>query len=326
MRLRSERYVATFLDPRRGFAPARVPAEVRWDPLTGRSCRLLPEGTIPRPAAHDLRELDARTRPGCPFCGEALARETPRLPPELHAEGRIRCGEAVLFPNLVPYAPWSSVSVYSPDRHLLPLAAITPRLLADNLRTQAEFARTVLGHDPAASWISVNANHLPPSGSSIFHPHLQGTAAPWPTTAQRELADVPAATLREYVDAERGGERSLGSSDGVDWVAAWAPAGIGEVRAFALDAGSVAELTPELLEALAAGAVRVLRAYAELGFESFNLALTGRPLVLRLAARAYFGDAGRSDVMWLERLHGDVATDLHPERLAERVQAALTDF
>ena len=42
---------------------------------------------------------------------------TPRLRDEIAPEGRIRRGEAVLFPNLLPYAKHSSVSVYGPDRH-----------------------------------------------------------------------------------------------------------------------------------------------------------------------------------------------------------------
>jgi UDPglucose--hexose-1-phosphate uridylyltransferase len=308
VRLRSERYDATFLDPRQDFATAQVPLEVRWDPLTGRTTRLLPEGSIPPPALHDLEELAEQTRATCPFCADAIERETPRFPPELLPEGRIRRGEAVLFPNLVPYAPWSSVSVYSPERHRLALDELTPTLLADNLATQVEFGRAV-----AQEWFSINANHLPPAGSSVFHPHLQGAAGAVPTNAQRELAEAPVA---EYVALERDGERHIASRGGVDWFASFAPAGIGEVRAFALDA----ELDHTLAGELARGIVDVLQAYAELGFESFNFALTGSPPTLRMVARAYFGPARRSDVMWSERLHGEVATDLAPERLAVLVR------
>lgn len=303
MKLRSERFVATFLDPRQEFAAVEVPVEVRFDPLTGRSARLLPEGSIPAPALHDLDELAEQTRATCPFCTDALERETPRFP---WGDGRIRRGEAVLFPNLVPYAPWSSVSVYSPDRHRLALDEITPALLADNLAAQVEFGRAV-----AQEWFSINANHLPAAGSSIFHPHLQGAASPVPTNAQRELAESPVA---DYLALERNGERHIASRDGVDWFASFAPEGIGEVRAFlpALDEEHTAEL--------ARGVVDVLQVYAELGFESFNLALTGPPWILRLVARAYFGAAERSDVMWSERLHDEVATDLAPERLAALVR------
>jgi len=43
MELRRERVTAELLDPRVGFERVRLPLEIRWDPLTGQSCRLLLE-------------------------------------------------------------------------------------------------------------------------------------------------------------------------------------------------------------------------------------------------------------------------------------------
>ena len=323
--------VSVYLDPRKGFAETRVPFEVRWDPLTGQSCRLLPEGSIPPPARHDLERLAEETRPNCPFCGAALEKQTPRFPLGVVAEGRIRVGESALFPNLVPYAKWGSVSVYSPERHLLPIEQITSMLLADNLRAQVAFAQAVLAHDPASSWISINANHLPPSGSSIFHPHLQGTADPRPTTVQRLLSELPGSTIRSYLEAERdSGERHIASSGRVDWLAGFAPIGPAEIRAIVSGARSPEQLDDAAVEELAHGLVAALCVYALLGFESFNLALYGSPpsrggehLILRLVARAYFGPQMRSDAMWSERLHWEGATDIAPERTAELVRTEL---
>lgn len=308
MKLRSERFVATYLDPRQAFAPVELPLEVRWDPLTGQSCRLLPAGSIPPPERHDLQALAERTQPTCLFCSGRLEAETPRFPPEVWEAGRIRCGEAVLFPNLVPYSKWSSVSVYSAERHVIPIDELTPRLLADNLSTQIDFGRAVTKRDPSSSWISVNANHLPPSGSSIFHPHLQGSANPVASTLQRLLADAPVA---EYAAAERDGERHIASGAQVDWIASFAPIGPAEVRGVV----SATELDDETVDELAEGISRILGVYAELGYESFNLALSGG--LVRLVARAYYGPLARSDAMWSERLHWEAATDLAPERVAE---------
>jgi UDPglucose--hexose-1-phosphate uridylyltransferase len=233
----------------------------------------------------------------------------------------------VLFPNLVPYAKWSSVSVYSADRHLLPLDALTPQLVADNLATQLDFARAVVAHDSTSSWVAVNANHLPPAGSSIFHPHLQGSAHPAPTTMQRLLAAIPAVDMRAYVDAERElDERFIDSSAGVDWLAAFAPIGPAEIRAFVPGAASTVDLDTAHVVELARGISATLRLYADLGFQSFNLALYGTPpggvLCLRLVARAYYGAAERSDAMWSERLHWEAATDIAPERVAELARAS----
>lgn len=325
MELRRERFTAELLDPRRDFESTRAAVEVRWDPLTGQSCRLLPEGSMSPPAVQDLDALAEQSRPSCPFCVEKVERETPQFPPEVCPEGRIRIGEALLFPNLLPYAKWSSVSVYSPTCHLLRLEQLTPSLIADNLAAQVEFARAVVAHDPTSVWLSINANQLPPSGSSIFHPHLQGSAHPVPTTAQRLFAELEPGRVRGYLELERdGGERFIASHGSVDWLASFAPVGLAEMRAFATERASIVELDEGTITALASGLSAMLRLYAQLGFQSFNFAIhaaaAGKPdatLVLRVVARAYFGPLERSDVMWSERLHAEAATDLNPEKIAE---------
>jgi UDPglucose--hexose-1-phosphate uridylyltransferase len=321
-----ETFEAELLDPRRGFEPTRTTVEARRDPLTGHGARILPAGSFPPPARHDLERLAAATRDACPFCPERIGEQTPRLPPAVWPEGRIRAGEAVLFPNLVPYAKWSCVSVYSPERHALALTELAPSLVANNLRAQRDYGRSVLAADPSAQWISVNANHLPPSGSSIFHPHLQGSASPAPTTMQRLLADLAPNAIRALIAAERAdGARLVASSGGIDWLASFAPLGPAEICAFVSGAGSAHELEDARVDELAPGISAVLRVYDGLGFQSFNLALYGVPgaefLLLRLVARAYFGGAERSDAMWSERLQWEAATDLAPEHVAELARA-----
>ena len=280
---------------------------------------------MPPPAAQDLNGLADQTRASCPFCEERIARETPRFPEEVCPQGRIRVGEALLFPNLAPYATWNSVSVYSPARHVLRLEELSPSLIGNNLTAQVEFARAVTAHDPASAWVSINANQLPPSGSSIFHPHLQGSANPVPTTAQRLFAELPSEHVRRYVELERdSGERFIASIGRVAWLASFAPIGLAEVRAVLAETASTTDLDDDAIAALASGLSTVLDLYAGLGFQSFNLALHGAAvgtpnatLLLRVVARAYFGPLQRSDVMWSERLHGEAAADLKPEKIAE---------
>jgi UDPglucose--hexose-1-phosphate uridylyltransferase len=330
--LRRERYVSEFLDPRRSFERVRIPLEVRWDPLTGQSSRLLPEGSIPPPRRQDLDQLAQQTRPNCPFCPDALEEQTPRFAEDLWPAGRICEGEAVLFPNLVPYAKWSAVSIYSAERHRLAIDEITPQLLADNLATEVLFAKAAIEHDPDSSWISINANHLAPSGSSIFHPHLQGAATPVPTTVQAILAGLEPDAVSDYIAAEqRDGERHIGARGRIEWLASFAPVGPAEIRAFVADTASPAELDRATIDELARGIAVVLRVYADLGFESFNLALIGAPpgthgysLCLRLIGRAYYGAATRSDAMWSERLHWEAAVDVAPERVAALARAEFT--
>jgi galactose-1-phosphate uridylyltransferase len=322
------------LDPARGFQPVRLQLEQRWDPLTGQGCRLLPLLPLLNlfpPAEGDLTSMVTRAAGSCPFCPERVEVVTPRFPEAMIAAGRLRRGEALLFPNLHPYARYSSVAVFSPRRHLLPLTEMTPQLVGDNLAAQVAFARAVTGHDPEARWVSVNANHLPPSGSSVLHPHTQGTAHPFPTTMQRLLSELPADRLTDYIAAERAtGRRYLGSTGTVDWVVSFAPSGPAELRAVLSDIRSPEQLGEERVAELASGIATALTFYAELGFSSYNMALYGTPsdaadsdpegraMLLRMVCRSNPRPWYRSDVMWLERLHGDAAVDIWPEEIADR--------
>jgi UDPglucose--hexose-1-phosphate uridylyltransferase len=329
MELRREVFQGQVLLPDRDFAAAQTTVEVRWDPLTGHTARLVrgPSPLFP-PSAFDLEALARQTEPSCPFCPDRLERMTPMFSPQVWPEGRIRCGEAVLFPNLLPYAQHTAVSVYSPALHFLPLERMTARLVADNLAAQVAFCAAVTRHDPAARWASVNANHMLPSGSSLFHPHLQGLAQPVPSTVQRLLADVPPNRFAYYLATERRlGARWLGDSGRVTWLASFAPLGPCELRAFIPAVAAPAELADErdLVDELGWGIATALGLYAELGFQSFNLAIygappgtAGYPLNLRMLCRSNLDAPYRSDATLLERLHWEAAVDITPEALAER--------
>jgi galactose-1-phosphate uridylyltransferase len=199
--------------------------------------------------------------------------------------------------------------------------------VSDNLATQVEFGRAALRHDPEAGWQSINANHMLPSGSSLFHPHMQGSVDPVPTTFQRLLAEVPAARFDDYLAGERErGERYLGG-DRVQWVASFAPSAPCELRAFVRGASSPVELDDDAVEELGRGIARALGLYSELGYESFNMAIygappgtSGYPLNLRIACRSNLEPLYRSDATYFERLHWEGAVEMTPEQLADRAR------
>ena len=306
----------------------RTPIEVRVDPLTGYTSRILPNRGLMPPNDFDLEVFGRENQPRCPFCPERIETLTPRLPPAIHPDGRITHGEAVLFPNLHAYSSHSCVSVYSPRLHYLPLEQITDRLMADNLRTQVMYDKAVMAADPESRWASINANHMLPSGSSLFHPHLQGIVDSEPTTMQRLLAAVPATRFEAYLRAERrAGERVLGNTGRVEWLVSFAPIAPAELRAFVEGVASPVELEDDLIEELAHGLTLTLNAYADMGFQSFNLAIygappgsAGYPLNLRIACRSNLKPYYRSDSTLLERLHWEGAIDLPPETIAERIR------
>jgi UDPglucose--hexose-1-phosphate uridylyltransferase len=321
-----ELLTAEMLEPGTGRS-VRTSVDVRVDPLTGHSSRILPERGLMPANDFDVAAFARENQPGCPFCPERIDALTPRLPPDIEPDGRITRGEAVLFPNLHAYSSHSCVSVYSPRLHYLPLKAMSDRLMADNLSTQVAYAKAVMAADAGSRWASINANHMLPSGSSLFHPHLQGIVDSQPTTQQRALATVPPERFDAYLEAERrSGERYLGHTGRVEWVVSFAPIAPAELRAFIRGISSPAELEEDVVAELARGLSLALAAYAEIGFESFNLAIYGAPpatdgypLNLRVACRSNLKAFYRSDSTHLERLHWEGAIDLAPEAVAERI-------
>ena len=324
--LRRELLTAEMLEPGTGTL-IRTPIEVRIDPLTGHSSRIVPERGLMPANDFDLEAFARESQPRCPFCPGRIDQLTPKLPPTIDPDGRIVHGEAVLFPNLHAYSSHSCVSVYSAQRHYLPLKEMTALLMADNLATQIAYANAVMAADARSRWASVNANHMLPSGSSLFHPHLQGIVDSEPTTVQRLLADVPAQQFDAYLAAERTvGSRYLGNTGRVEWLVSFAPIAPAELRAFVAGVSSPAQLGDDLTAELAHGLALAIGAYAELGFESFNLAIYGAPpdtdgypLNLRIACRSNLKAFYRSDSTFLERLHWEGAIDLQPETIAERI-------
>ena len=327
--LRREVLTTEWLDPTSDFQPVQRRVEVRWDPLTGHASRILSDVQLFKTSAFDLRALAEQTRPECPFCGERIETATPRLPSAIHPEGRIHRGTAVLFPNLVTYAQYSAVAVYGPDLHFLSLDQMTPRLVADNLAVQVEFITRVMKHDPQARWASINANQMLPSGGSLFHPHMQAAVDRFPSTMQQRLSQVAAERFAEFLELEqREGERYIGRTGNVHWLASFAPIGFEEIMAYIPEISSPVALSSSHVEGLGIGLSRVLNLYAEMGHQSYNLACygllpgTGTPLMLRIVARSNPDTLYRSDAMYSERLHWQAMVDTSPEELATRARAS----
>src|SRR6266568_9048602 len=109
MELHRELLTAEMIEPGTG-KPVRSSIEVRFDPLTGHSSRILPERGLMPANDFDLAAFAQENQSRCPFCPQAIENLTPKLAPTIHTEGRIVQGEAVLFPNLHAYSSHSCVS------------------------------------------------------------------------------------------------------------------------------------------------------------------------------------------------------------------------
>jgi galactose-1-phosphate uridylyltransferase len=310
-----------------------ITTRLRWrrDPLTGHSARIL-SGVKLQPANRpDLSQIIAKP-PFCPFDAEYLEAATFPFPPELTSEGRIRCGQAVVVPNILAYATHSAVGIYDPSRHFVDLDEMTPSLVGDALIGMVRHARAVRTMDPTAVWSSINANYLPPSGASLIHPHLQSAHDAHGLTGQRLLVERsgawpgPDSYWATLMAQETGGPRFVGMMGRVMWLTPFAPSGFHEVWGIVDGVSDITELTDQDASSLGAGLSRILGCYREWNLTSFNFAIIGGgprgreqryQVVLKIVSRSNLEPMYRSDATYFERLHDEAMIDISPEEIAE---------
>ena len=311
-------------------------ASLRWrrDPLTGHSARILTGQKLQPPTRPDLSELSAKPA-FCPFDAEYLEQTTFPFPAELTAEGRIRAGRAVVVPNILAYATHSAVGIYDPSRHFLDLDEFTPGIVGDALEAMLRHAAAVRRFDPTATWSSINANFLPPSGASLVHPHLQSAHDGCGLTVQRRLVECsgawpePASFWTSLVDQEQHGPRWLGRTGRVAWLTPFSPTGFHEVWGIVDGAADLTDLSPDDAADLGIGVSRILGAYHRWNLTSFNFALIGGgpdgtahryQVVMKVVSRSNAEAMYRSDATYFERLLGEALIDMSPEEVAEGVR------
>ncbi|MGA3052700.1 MAG: hypothetical protein ABSD63_00685 [Candidatus Korobacteraceae bacterium] len=334
IQFRRESLLSRFQDPgNEAYSERKL--QVRFDPLLGTSARIA-EGVKLQTGADATLDSFRAPDPNCPFCAERIDQVTPRIAGEITPAGRIRVGQTVLFPNLVPYAKYAAVAVFT-TRHWLDLRDFTPALIADNLAASLEYIRAVAKVHLDARFCAYNINYLYPSGGSLPHPHSQVYVDPFPTSMMRmQHASVAAywhANARCFwndlvaEETERA-ERIVSRDGSIVWMTPFAPIGFNEVRAVVCERATILDLSSADVQALASGISRVLAWYDSIGYNSFNLALYSGELGkdgadrvnLTMVTRTAMTPFYRSDSMYLERLHWEAALDRTPEDVAADVR------
>ena len=310
---------------------SRRKLQVRFDPLLATSSRIA-EGvklqTRSDAALVPFRAPDAN----CPFCADRIGEVTPRIAAEITRAGRIRVGETVLFPNLVPYSKHGAVAAFT-TQHWLDILEFTPAIIADNLSACLDYIRAVTKVDADARFCAYNINYLYPSGGSLPHPHSQVYLDPYPTSMMRMQQHSVEAYRQangscfwiDLVSEERErADRFIWRDGSIVWMTPFAPIGFNEVRAVLLDRTTLLQLSSGDVHALASGISRVLAWYNSIGYDSFNLAIYSGELGtdgadrvnLAMITRTAMTPFYRSDSMYLERLHWEFALDRSPEDVA----------
>lgn len=311
-----------------------VPLTIRIDPLSGRSSRLITGTRLAPTERPDLSALIAEP-PFCPFCESKIEMATGIFDAAITDEGRIRRGASAIVPNVMAYSEFSSVGLYDTTRHFVDLDELTAERVEDLMNGFVDYTKGIHGIRPM--WSSINANYLPPSGSSLVHPHAQSAHDDFGTSTQRRLIELSdkwsgESYWSDLIEAEEGGPRWIGQSGRVSVLTPWAPLGFHEVWAIVDGCADITDLTEYDVADLAATMSAVFGTYYELNLTSFNWALYGggpRPsdkysLLWRIVSRSNADPMYRSDVTYFEKLHDEAMVDTTPEAVAAAVRDRFT--
>ena len=308
--------------------------EVRTHPVTGRMCRItFSRGLEGEPGTQTLPPPppDAEEDGACPFCPSQIETHTPRLVPAIHPQGRMRCGDSILFPNLYPYGGYSAVSLFG-RRHFVEIGTADAASYANSFINCAAYLKKVSAYDGEAVFVAITQNHLPAAGGSLVHPHLQVHADKVPSNHHDFLDKTAADFFRRngsflfssYLDAEnRDGRRTIGVTGRWHWLTAFAPEGFFEIWGLLPGETSLFNLNVNDWRNLAAGVINAQKFYRSLCRNSYNLGLLAverenSRLELRvvLVVRANYAPWVRNDITGYEMMLGDMATFNAPEETA----------
>ncbi len=320
--------VSRFLDPFDGFAPTERLSEVRSDPLTGHTCRIL-DFPVKELVRSNLEELVEKSRSGCPFCPDMIEIITPKFHPDLLRKERYQRGEALCFPNVFPYDENGAVTVMCRE-HYVALGDFSAEMLKNAIGCCIEYLGDLFCAQPDTVYQSVNWNYMPLAGGSIVHPHLQVTASSSATNyycdTLRSLKFYAEHTgsdfWRDLVDAERlEGERFVAAGRHIEWLVAFAPMGVFDALGVLPGIRDPEDLKNELMDELVNGVLNIIRYVDALNMYSFNMSLyfmRGEDCFVphvRICPRVSIPPLGASQVNYMRMLHNESMTTISPEEV-----------
>jgi len=330
-------YNAEYHDPLNQFELKKIPFEIRYDPLTGRSTRIFPIRKFKLPP-NDYRSVIQKSLDEfCPFCPDALEKATPRFPEKFVLGGRFKVGEARVVPNLFPYELYTGIVIISPE-HYISLNNFSTSLLTNSFTASIKFIKRAHKLDPKnTNSASINWNYMPPAGASLVHPHLQTLAGPRPSNRVKILHNASKKYFnrkksifwQDLVEEERKiGLRYLTQIGRLHWLTAFAPRSLIDTIVIFEKCTTIYDIDSQILNDFSRGLLAFFKYIDSINVSSFNLSIflstreiPGYWINARILSRFNLPPLGGSEINYLQMLHDnhwavrppeDVAFELKP--------------
>ncbi|MFQ6051876.1 MAG: hypothetical protein ACE5K4_09310 [Candidatus Hydrothermarchaeota archaeon] len=286
----------------------------------------------------DVIEVIKSTQKGCFFCPGNLEKSTPKffgIEEDGEEIERIKIGNSCIFPNLFPFGKNHAVGIFSGD-HFLRIGDFSPKLIKDCISACLKYFQKVHEKQKDARYPLFSWNHMPPSGASIIHPHVQIL-----------IEEKPTFLLSKYMEKSRSfyernkrnfwnlllekekkiGERFIGENDSLAVLTSFAPQGNNEVLIlFKEGISSLNQLNDRGIKEFAQAISSILKAYQSLGVQSFTLSTYSGPidedishyfnLNAKIISRPNFQKYYTNDTGFMERLNLEWVVLSKPEEIA----------
>lgn len=320
-----------YLSPFENFEPYEGKVEIRWDPLTDFTTRIVhfPPRKFERFDVTPVVSSSIAAK--CPFCDENVNAMTARLDKTMFGEEHLIRGDVRIIPNLLTFGKYSLVAIITKE-HFVDIKTLgESRSIIHGIKALLDVFRVAGEKDDRIRYFSINCNYMPMSGGSLVHPHIQGMAGVYPTNYHRLMLDKSRdfsndkrAVFWKILMEEEGrlAERFVGKVGETFWYVPFAPKGnidvgciFSKVSLFSIDDKEWSDFGD--------GLSRVLAYLDGENVAGFNLSIfsgiNGEGHFIsnaRIVARRFLPPVNASDVSYFEKIHMETICLVTPEKVA----------
>jgi galactose-1-phosphate uridylyltransferase len=326
----------TYLSPFQNFQPFEGKIEIRWDPLTNLTSRIVhfPRKKFEREDLELLKKIAPFAK--CPFCPENIESMTCKFEPSLFGKERFAYGDITVIPNLLTFDKYCIVAIISKE-HFVHITEINEKAyVIQGIRALIEVLKEIVKRDKKVRYMSINCNYMPMSGSSILHPHIQAIAGEVGTNYHRLILEKSASFFRKHgknyweILREKESEvceRFIGTIGDTFWYAPFAPKGSIDVG-FIFGKSSILELEEDDLKSFDYGFRRVLYYMSSENIQGYNMSIfssisredSSFRVNGRILARRFLQPSWASDTNYFSTLHMENPSYFLPEEVAQGIR------
>ncbi len=324
-----------YLNPFSQFALREGMVEIRWDPLTHITSRIVhfPARKLEKYSVDEAIKTSLHVR--CPFCPENVNDMTSKFDKDVFGFERFTEGDVTVIPNILTFDKYCLVAIISKEHFVDMDGLIEGDYFCNGLSSLLHVMRIIREKDKDVKYFSINCNYMPMSGSSILHPHIQAIAGEYPTNyhgmmiqkSDKYRSQTKQVYWKELIQEEINlKERFIKELGKVYWYVPFAPRGNGDIGCI-FEKSSLFELADADIKDFCAGLAKVLRYFKQENVSGFNLSvfsgIEGEDHFranARIVARRFLPPVNAADSNYFDKLHMESACLYLPEDVSNKLR------